>query len=242
MVVADTGVDYIGDTDGIGNYLVHGGLVSSRIIPVKAIGLWPEFLLMSENWGGMSLQELPILVAIHAVIFLWFCPEYIGVGSGVALPIVIDKANGDEADILLCRVGAIVALRVESVEFLADKIVEILRHVIIQIVLLSLWVLMVPVGRLAKYQGLVVDESFAYLGDTEHRTVFVHHPGIHRGVDVEPFLQLLRPHRINHMALVVEWIGRHTGDIASWETIARYISQREIANCRQLMPLPVVLQ
>ena len=77
---------------------------------------------------------------------------------------------------------------------------------------------MVPVGRLAKYQGLVVDEPLTHLGNAEHRTVLVHHPGIHRGVDVEPFLQLLRPHRINHMALVVERIGRHTGDIAGWDT------------------------
>jgi hypothetical protein len=26
VVVADTGVDYIGDTDGIGNYLVYGSI------------------------------------------------------------------------------------------------------------------------------------------------------------------------------------------------------------------------
>ena len=74
---------------------------------------------------------------------------------------------------------------------------------------------MVPVGSLAEHQGLVVDESLSHLGDAEHRAVLVCHPGIHRGVDVKPFLQLLRPHGVNHMALIVERIGWHAGHIAS---------------------------
>ena len=67
---------------------------------------------------------------------------------------------------------------------------------------------------LAEHQGLVVDESLSHLGDAEHRAVLVCHPGIHRGVDVKPFLQLLRPHGVNHMALIVERIGWHAGHIA----------------------------
>ena len=78
---------------------------------------------------------------------LWFYPEDIWVGGCVTLPVVVDEADGNQAYIFLYRIGAIVALRVESAEFLADKVVEILRHVIIQIVLLSLLVLVVPVGR-----------------------------------------------------------------------------------------------
>ena len=147
------------------------------------------------------------------VLSLWFCPEHLWVGGGVTFPVIVDEAYGNQAYIFLCRIGAIVALRVESAEFLADKVVEILRHVIIQIVLLRLLVLMVPVGRLAEHQRKIILQTIAYLGNAEHRTVLVHHPGIHRGVDVEPFLQLLRPHRIDHMALVVERIGRHTGDM-----------------------------
>ena len=87
-------------------------------------------------------------------ISFWLCPEEIGIVSGVALPVVVDEAYWYQANILLCRIGAIVALWVEPTVFLADKVVEILGHVIIQIVLLGLLVLMVPVGRLAEHQWL----------------------------------------------------------------------------------------
>ena len=72
---------------------------------------------------------------------------------------------------------------------------------------------MVPVGSLTEHQRLVVDKSLAHLGNAEHRAILVHHPGIHRGVDIKPLLQLLRPDGIDDVALVVEWIGRHTGNV-----------------------------
>ena len=91
--------------------------------------------------------------------FLHFglCPEEIRVGGRVALPVVVDESYGNQANILFCGIGAIVALWVEPTVFLADKVVEILGHVISQIILLGLLALMVPVGSLAEHQRLAVD-------------------------------------------------------------------------------------
>ena len=66
------------------------------------------------------------------------CPEEIGIVSGIALPVDVDEAYGNQADVFLCRIRAIVALWVEPTVFLADKVVEILGHVISQIILLGL--------------------------------------------------------------------------------------------------------
>ena len=82
---------------------------------------------------------------------LWLCPEHFWVIGGITLPVVVDESYWNQADVFFYGIGAIVTLRVETVVFLADEIIEIFRHVILQIVLLGLLVLVVPVGRLAEY-------------------------------------------------------------------------------------------
>jgi len=121
-------------------------------------------------------------------ISLGFCPEHLWVGSGVTLPVVVDEANGYEPHIICRIVVAIEALGIKAVQLLANKVVQVLCHVGFQVVFLCLLRLMVPVSSLAEHLGLVVDESLSHLGDAEHRAVLVCHPGIHRGVDVKPFL------------------------------------------------------
>ena len=94
---------------------------------------------------------LTYLYCFIVAISFGLCPEEIGVGGRVALPVVVDEAYGYQTDVFLCRIGAIVALRIEPAIFLADEVVEILGHVIIQIILLGLLALMIPVGRLAEH-------------------------------------------------------------------------------------------
>ena len=125
---------------------------------------------------------------LSLTLFFWLCPEYIRVGGGGTLPVVVDEADGYEPYIICRVVVAIDALRIEAVQLLANEVVQVLRHVGFQVVFLCLLRLMIPVSSLAEHQGLAVDESFAHLGDAEHRTVIVRHPGVHRGVDIKPFL------------------------------------------------------
>ena len=79
------------------------------------------------------------------------CPEDIGVGGGVALPVVVDKPYGDEPYIIIRVVVAIKTLRIETAQFLAYKVIQILRHVVVDILFLCLLRLVVPVGSLAEH-------------------------------------------------------------------------------------------
>ena len=110
-------------------------------------------------------------------------PEHGGVGGRVAaLPVVAAESRGEKTEIVVFGIFAIIALGVKPANLLAREEVEVLGHVIFQIVFLGLLALMIPVGRLAEHQWLVVDESLAHLGNAEHRAILVHHPGVHRGV------------------------------------------------------------
>ena len=118
----------------------------------------------------------------------WLCPEEIRIGGRVALPIVVDEAYGYQSDVFLCRIGAIVALWVESTVFFANKVVEVLRHITIQITLFGLLLAVVPVCRIAEHQRQVVDHSLAHFGNAEHCAILVHHPGIIRRINPKPLL------------------------------------------------------
>ena len=139
------------------------------------------------------------------VLFIHFGlrPKEIGVSGRVAFPVVVDEADGNQSDVAFRIVIAIDTFRIETAYLLADKIVEVFRHILIQIVILGLLIFMIPVGRLAEHQRLVVDESLAHFCNAEHRAILVHHPGIHRGVDVKPLLQLAGPYRIDDVTLII---------------------------------------
>ena len=79
----------------------------------------------------------------------WLCPEDIGVGGSVALPVVVDKPDGDEPDIIIRVVVAIKTLGIETAQLLADEVIQILRHIVADIVFFRLLRLVVPVGSLA---------------------------------------------------------------------------------------------
>ena len=81
----------------------------------------------------------------------WFCPEELWVGGSVALPVVVDEAYRNQSDVSFRIVIAIDTFRIEAAYFLADKVVEVFRHILVQIVIFGLLVLMIPVGRLAEH-------------------------------------------------------------------------------------------
>ena len=117
-------------------------------------------------------------------------PEELRIGGRVALPVVVDESYWNQPYILLCRIGAIVALRVESAIFLADKVVEVLRDIVIQIVLLGLLVLVIPIGRLAEHQRQVVGVNGLHLvaslfGFFSHDIKHLRNQSIFRGL---PFI------------------------------------------------------
>ena len=160
---------------------------------------WPE-----QHEAGLPNESPDVKASLLTYLYCFIvaisfrlCPEEIWIG-GIALPAlalqasfgraVDNEAYGYQADVFLCWIGAIVAFWVELTVFLADKVVEILGHVIFQIILLGLLALMVPVGSLAEHQRQVLNESLAHLGNAEHRAVLVRHPGIHRRVDIKPLV------------------------------------------------------
>ena len=77
---------------------------------------------------------------------LWPCPEDIRIGGGVTFPVIIDKTDGDEPYVISWVVIAINAFGIETVLLLAYKVIQVLRHVGLQVVFLRLLRLMIPVG------------------------------------------------------------------------------------------------
>ena len=83
------------------------------------------------------------------------------------------------------------------------KVVEILSHIVIQIIIFGSIILIVPVGIGIELQRLVLDDAFAHLEDAEHLVVFVRYVGFEGRVNPQPFAQFFGIDFVNDVTIAI---------------------------------------
>ena len=95
------------------------------------------------------------------------------------------------------------------------EVVQILRHIVVEIIFLGLLVAVVPVGVRIYRQRLTFTQPLAHLAYAEQHTVLIGHPGIKRRIHPQPFAHAAAPHHRYHMAVAIGVVGtRLTSDEA----------------------------
>ena len=114
---------------------------------------------------------------------------------------VVFKAHGHKRDVLAA--GCALALGRGLLVRARLNDIQVLSHVVLEVILLGLRALVVPVGILVQHQRAAVDKALTHLAGMQPGAVLVSDIGSESGVGPHPFIQLARPGDAYHVAILV---------------------------------------